>query len=414
MSARNIAFALFAGALLLHIGFFLQDYSHVMPGDTGEYLESANALLHRGAILDHDGQPQTRRGPGYIPLVAIVLACGGGVASLTLLNHLFAACFAPLTFAIARESCGTSVAAATCAAGIVAIHADILSWSDFVLSEAFFVLLMLIALVLILRGHDAVGAVLLGLAILTRPIAILVPLAVAVFTRRPRRIATIVLIAYLFPTLWIVRNEVETGAAVLSSTANENMLLWRAAGAVTMEEKGFTLSLFPSKREDDYRHHFFFTVQHRLGNLAIDEAQRRYGPHPTHIQIATVSPPIARRIILERPFAFIESTLHSVTHLLGDPIWGAPYVGVIVSIAFALLAIAGSFATPHRIIAAAFWALVIASSGPESAYYSRFRYPTIPLMAILAVEGTLWLNRLLRRTRASIPGSTSSLSPSSP
>jgi len=99
MTSRNIAFALFAGALLLHLGFFLQDYSHVMAGDTGEYLESANALLHRGAILDHDGQPQTRRGPGYIPLVALVLACGGGVTALTLLNHLFAACFAPLTFA---------------------------------------------------------------------------------------------------------------------------------------------------------------------------------------------------------------------------------------------------------------------------------------------------------------------------
>ena len=406
MSARNIAFALFAGALLLHIGFFLQDYSHVMPGDTGEYLESARALLDQHAILDHDGQPQTRRGPGYIPLVALVLACGGGVASLTLLNHLFAACFAPLTFAIARAS-GASLAAATAAAVIVTIHPDVLSWSDFVLSEPLFVLLMLIGLLLILRQRELAGAIFLGLAILTRPIAILVPLFVA-----RRRFATILLVAYLFPVLWIVRNKVETGATVLSSTANENMLLWRATGVVTMAEKGFTLSLFPSKREDDYRHHFFFTVQRRLGNLAIDEAKRRYGPHPTHIQISGVSPKIAREIIGEHPFAFFESTVHSVVHLLGDPIWGSPYLGVIVSVALALLAIIGSFATPRGIIAAAFWALVITSSGPESAYYSRFRYPMIPLMAILAVEGTLWLIRLTRRTRGSIRCSTSSLSPS--
>jgi len=426
MTSRNIAFALFAGALLLNLGFFLQDYSHVMAGDTGEYLESANALLHRGAILDHDGQPQTRRGPGYIPLVALVLACGGGVTALTLLNHLFAACFAPLTFAIARAS-GTSLVGAIAAAVIVAIHPDVLSWSDFVLSEAMFVLLLLVALLLILRGQYAIASVFLGVAILTRPIAILVPLFVAPLIESPlaprsgervaggrvRGVITILLISYLFPILWIARNKIETGEAVLSSTADENLLLWRAAGAVTMAEKGFTLSLFPSKREDDYRHHFFFTVQHRLGNLAIDEAKRRYGPHPTHIQIATVSPPIARTIIREHPFAFAESALHSVVHLLGDPIWGWPYVGVIVSVALALLAIAGSFAARQRIIAAAFLALVVVSSGPESAYYSRFRYPMIPLIAILAVEGTSWLIRLSRRTRASIPGSTSSPSPSS-
>jgi len=379
MQPRGIASLLFAVALVAHFGYFALGYSHLMPGDSRDYLDAGRSLLDRGAILDSDGKPQTRRGPGYVPVVALF---GARPLPLTALNHVLGALCAPLTFLLALP---LSRRAAVFAGSLVALHPDVVVWSDYVLSESFFLLMLLAALLLVQRSRFALAGFVLGYAVLTRPIAILVPLALALVLFRKRR-AAIVLLAcgYLFPLLWIVRNRVEAGAAVLTSTAGENLLLWRAGGAVAMQDRGFTLSFLPSEREDELRHHLFAEVQPRLGRLALDEARVRYGPNPTHLQIVTVSREMGRHLILATPVGFIESTIHSFVHMLFDPVERWPLVGLFVSVPLALLALIGSLQPRVALFSAAVWSLIITTAGPEAATYTRFRLPLIPLMAILA------------------------------
>jgi hypothetical protein len=386
---RGIALLLFAIALVAHFGYFALGHSHLMPGDSRDYLDGGRSLLDRGTILDSDGLPQTRRGPGYVPVVALLDA---RPFALTALNHVFGALCAPLTFFLALP---LSRRIAVFAGSLVALHPDVVVWSDFVLSESFFLVVMLAALLLVQRSRYALAGLLLGYAVVTRPIAVLVPVALALTLFRKRRAAAVLLACgYLFPLLWIARNRMEAGAAVLTSTAGENLLLWRAGGAVAMQDRGFTLSLLPSEREDALRHHLFAEVQPGLGRLALNEARARYGPHPTHLQTAEVSRSMGRQLILTTPIGFIESTFHAFVHMLCDPAEGWPFLGLALAVPLALLALAGSLQPRFALFSATLWSLVITTAGPEAATYTRFRLPLLPLMAILAAAA---VDSLLKR-----------------
>ncbi|HKR98586.1 MAG TPA: phospholipid carrier-dependent glycosyltransferase [Candidatus Dormibacteraeota bacterium] len=394
---RSIALLLFAVALVAHFGYLALGDSHLLPGDSRDYLDAGRSLLERGTILDSDGLPRTRRGPGYVPVVALL---GARPFALTALNHLFGALCAPLTFFLALP---LSRRIAVFAGSLVALHPDMVVWSDFVLSEPFFLVLMLAALLLAQRSRYALAGLVLGYAIVTRPIAVLVPIALALaLTLSRKRRAAVVLLAcgYLFPLLWMARNRMEAGATVLTSTAGENLLLWRAGGAVAMQDRGFTLSLLPSAREDELRHHLFAEVQPRLGRLALDEARVRYGPNPTRLQIVDVSRSMGRHLILTTPLGFIESTIHSFVHMLCDPAEHWALLGLVISVPLALLALAGSLQPRAALLSATFWSLVITTAGPEAATYTRFRLPLLPLMAILAAAAVESFRKGRRQTDA--------------
>lgn len=427
LSNRGIVVLLFAGSLLLHVAIFARGHSHVQPGDSGDYLSAARALLQHGTILNSRGVPATERGPGYVPVVALVMALGGGIGALTLLNHLFAALAAPLTFWVADTGTRSRTTAAI-AGAVVAVHPDLLAWSDLVMSEAFFVLMFvtaLLAAVHAMRTGSIRAGLLAGLAfgyaVLTRPVAILLPLVavVALYVARQRRAAAVVLlVSYLLPAGWVVRNRVERGVAILTSTSGEIALLWRAAGAVTMQEKGFAVSLLPSAREDAWARHFCASVQPRLGRMLAARAHHRYGGAVDEVRSATVASEMGRQLIAQFPLAFIESTAHAFIHLLGDPsfqmldtgpvIFSAPALAIsmVVSVVLAAATIAGSLlvwwvSKPAGVLfSGMFWTLAAVSSGPEAALYTRFRVPLVPMMAILAAVTMVRIWRL--RDRAAL------------
>ena len=88
------------------------------------------------------------------------------------------------------------------------------------------------------RGHAVAAGLLTGLAVLCRPIGLFLPIpfgVVAAFSagRSRLRLGTMAFAAFLFPVGgWMVRNAIYTGVPLLSTIEGENLLNYRAAGAL--------------------------------------------------------------------------------------------------------------------------------------------------------------------------------------
>ncbi len=92
-----------------------------------------------------------------------------------------------------------------------------------------------------------------SIAILTRPIALYLPLVVvAMFLFRHGRLAVLAafsIAALLAPGTWIVRNYLRSGVATLSSIEGENLLLYRAGGAIVVADKSPQAAVFALQKQ---------------------------------------------------------------------------------------------------------------------------------------------------------------------
>jgi len=240
-------------ALGLNLLFFAAFRNHLQP-DSLSYLVPAHTLVSAAAFNDAAGQPETVRTPGYPLFLAFFFALSLGVRTVVLVQHLILVSVVGATAVATYRVCGSRVAAV--AAGIIlALDLPSIETANTILTESVSTAFIFAVGYQAYRAatgdsrkalwHAAAAGLLGGWVVLIRPVALFygVPLALFLFiAAKPGyrwKSAVVALLAFsLFPGFWIARNYRLTGHATVSSVAGINMLMYRAAGALAINDPG--------------------------------------------------------------------------------------------------------------------------------------------------------------------------------
>lgn len=410
--ALAVALGLGAAARLLLFALGLQDPRRFFTLDAEHYVLLARDLA--GGYLDPKSELFSvglLRTPGY-PLFAAPWLSAGGPAAVIAGQILLSAAVVALAFVLARRL--FDAPAAGLAAIVLALDPASVVYTCLLQPETLFSLLLLasaLAWWTALEGSltaAALAGTLAGLATLTRPIAVFLPLALLLLPwlhsefRKARRPA--VLIALLLPFAliaggWIARNAVVAGAPVLSTIEGTNLLYYRAAGALA-EERGTPIEETRAELEREIRAGV---------PAAATSAERSRLESARALEILLAHPLGAAASALRGAFKLLAGTgLTALSSLRGDPeperITGGRerLLSVALGLLLACLYLAASSgvlaairggATASLVFLAVFllYFLVI-SAGPEA--NTRFRVPMAPFLAALAGLG--WSRRLVR------------------
>lgn len=372
--------------------------------DSSGYLTLARNLADHGRFSLDAAPPLTpdhTRTPAYPALLALLVTLGGPLALAAAMAGavLGAGTVAALVLGGARIAGPTPALLAGLA---VAVDPASAAYSAMVLTEAPFTLLLTLALLAFTAalasggtGRLALASALLGVASLTRPIGVYLPLALggaaALGGQRRWRwaaAATLTLLAgtALLTVPWALRNRLTGGGFALSSVPAIN-LYYHRAGAVVADASG-------TSRE---------AARQRLRMRLEREA-----PESRDALMSTWG----LQIIRSDPWRYTRLHLQGVLHMLGpDPTpvfqllgWlgagGEPparrlaaWRGILAGEGLLLVALyATALAGVWRAARAGAWWLVapavvtiayaLAVGGPEA--YSRFRVPLMPCFAWLA------------------------------
>jgi hypothetical protein len=404
-------------AAAAHFGYFHYSDDWFYP-DSVTYLQPAQSLAE-GDGFTVAGEPETLRTPGYpLFLVPFVAASPHPAAAIVFVQHLMACLLAGWLYLAARRLTG-SRPAALLAAILFALDPPTIHHANKVLSETLFTLLLFAAFLLTLRLFErpprlpwlaAADGLLAGFLVLVRPVAILwfVPLAGALWiglrgrsdatdgtnrTDGTKVVALFLAAALLLPLSWALRNHLETGVFTVSSIGGSNLLEYRAAGALAMEEDG----PFPAE---------LATFQRILSRDADEALLAEYGVPASELPHAIAGRKygqLARPILLAHPRGALAVTARGLLVNLFDGDFEAIMVvsrihpdlledsinaATVAVFIFALLGLPPLWRRnrPAALLLALSVVYFIGiSAGGESE--ARFRLPVTPLMAIAAGMG---------------------------
>ncbi len=393
-------------ALTVDLGYFAVDRAFLAP-DSSSYLVPAAHMVEGKGFTNERLEPETRRTPGYPVLIALCREIGWGNDAVVFMQHLARSLLAVAVFFLADRRFRTPFIAL--AAGVVfALDFSSVVAANRVMTETFFAVatfaLFWVVSEVPRRGpYRWLWAVTSGLfggfTVLIRPISLLlfVPLGIFVlleFRRRALLPLTLMCSTFLlFPAAWALHNREVAGVATVSTISADNLLRYRAAGALAEESPG---DFLPN----------LYRYQDRLSLEANEEGRRLYGPDfdgLPHAQRAEVYSRVGIRTLLDHPSGALRLAARGIaTTFLGggaaplSAITGLPlgwargilllYTGP--CLAFALLGLVYLFRS-HRSQA---WAILLfvgyftgISAGSEA--YSRFRVPVMPIYALAVAAG---------------------------
>jgi len=363
--------------------------------DSFTYIEPARNLLHGLGFTTENGIIETMRTPGYPLLLA---AFGLHVVPVIVFQHLLNAALAVAIYLFVARRIGSRFVALT-AAVLFAADTPTLHYANKILTESLFTALLFVVFVLVAYNRKLpLAGVLTGVLVLIRPVAIVyfivVALCLALNRVRARTIAAFIALALVLPIGWEFRNLHHTGVFTISSIGGLNMLSYRAAGALAIEDDGD----FDADLVDE---------QKGLVGDADAEIQAKL-----HIQDAEDLPDavrskyysqIAWRVLRQHPRAAAMLTLRGLLVNLFDSRWEGMEVvsrfpativqhglDAFTAIVFAFATI-GAIALWRRdrnlalLLVATIGYYVLISAGGESE--SRFRVPVMPQLLIAAACG---------------------------
>ena len=402
---------------------------------SASYLTLGQNLLHGKGFVNQYGGPESRHTPGYPLFIATVLRAVDHHEAVIFVQHLLIVLLALGVFEFTRRATDNltlaTVAGALCGSDLST------TWiSNQIMAEALFTLVIFVVTVLTWKITTSARAVaisgatglLIGAVVLVKPIAILyaVPMAlyVVIFARRARFRAAVVLLlcAALLPGYWAMRNKKEKGVATITSIAGENMLTWRAAGALAIgaEPKLFPYTPVPLPDEEFVRR-FYRQTQPAVNALAERELQAQHGDRASQLndaQRSVIQGRLGRRILLANPLDSVRVAVYGILHVLFDGPWEAAsslsgslfreplmYLLFVVSVCSAVLAALG-FATLYRHQPRLFWLILLCvgyflgmAAGMEAE--SRFRVPFTPFYSIAIAQGAVVAASMLSARRRS-------------
>jgi Dolichyl-phosphate-mannose-protein mannosyltransferase len=383
----------------------VSDRARFFTLDAGGYVALARDL--RGGYVDPRSELFAlglMRTPGYPVFASLLLRATGSVVSVVFAQIALSLATVVLVYFLARRMFGARAARA--AALALAIDPVTAIYVNQLQPETLFTLLVVGATVTWwIAGRDgsvapalATGA-LLGLAVLTRPIGVALPVVFLALVTRSR-VRTKLAAALLLPFIvvvggWIGRNAAVTGVPLLSTIDGINLLEYRAAGALA-EDQGLSL--------DEARARLLERLADRVSPAANpaerSRAQRRLG----------------LEVLRERPWAAARSAARGALRLLAgngltalSRIAGAPdpertsgtgrsLAAVVLSAVLAAIylgALLGAIRLAREsrghdlaLLLGPILYFVIVSAGGEA--NTRFRFPAVPFLALLAGVGWTW------------------------
>jgi hypothetical protein len=376
----------------IYFAFASNDY--FFP-DSFTYLDPARNLLRGLGFTNANGLIETLRTPGYPLLLA---GFGLRIVPMIVFQHLLNVALAVAVYLFVMARLGDRFVAIA-AAILFAIDTPTLHYANKILTETIFTALLFVVFALVVYARQLpLAGVLTGVLVLIRPVAIayFVVIAICLAMRRIRfrTIAIYIALALLLPIGWGLRNLHDTGVFTISSIGGINMLTYRAAGALAIEDDGD----FDSDLADEMK---------GLQESADDEIQRRL-----HIADAEELPDAVRgkyyseiglRILRQHPRAAVLLTLRGLLVNVFDSRWeGLEIVSRFptdivrrsldaYTAALFVFAVIGAAALWKRdrdlsamIIATVVYFLLISAGGEAE---SRFRVPVIPQYMIVAACG---------------------------
>lgn len=378
--------------------------------DSFTYLAPAGNLLRGLGFTTSDGIAETLRTPGYPLLLA---AFGLRVVPVIVFQHLLNVALAVAIYILVMRRLESRFIAIS-AAILFAIDTPTLHYANKILTETLFTagLFALFAMIVYAWKLPAAG-LLTGALVLIRPVAIayfvVVALCLALRKVRPRTIAAYVALALLLPLAWGVRNLQGTGVFTISSISGVNLLSYRAAGALAIEDDG----VFEADLADELQGLQADADDEIEAKLHIPDA----GELPSAVRGRYYSA-IAWRVLRQHPRAAALLTLRGLLVNLFDSRWEAMEIvsrlpADIVrrgldtfTAAEFVFAIIGALALWRRdrdlaaiTIASVLYFLLISAGGESE---SRFRVPVVPQIVIAAACGLSTLRGSTSGMRSSV------------
>jgi len=377
--------------------FALASSDYFFP-DSFTYLAPARSLI-RGLGFTNAGLIETLRTPGYPLLLA---GFGLRIVPMIVFQHLLNVAIAVAIYLFVMRRLGDRFVAII-AAILFAIDTPTLHYANKILTETLFTALLFIVFALVVYARKLPRAgVLTGVLVLIRPVAIayFAAAALCLLLRRVRlrTIAIYAALALLLPVGWGLRNLHHTGVFTISSIGGINMLTYRAAGALAIEDDGD----FDADLADEMK---------GLQENADDEIQTKlHIPDAEDLPDAVRSKyysAIGRRVLLQHPRAAALLTLRGLLVNIFDSRWeGLEIVSALptdivrrgldaYTAALFVFAVIGAAALWKRdrdlavmIIATVVYFLLISAGGEAE---SRFRVPVMPQYVIAAAVGLSYL-----------------------
>lgn len=392
----------FAITLASHLTYeVLSDGDFFYP-DSYTYLTPALNLLHGKGFTTEDG-PETLRTPGYPLFLMPFLALQTSPAIIVGANHLLDALLAVAIFVLARRN-GARRWIAIVASLILAFDTITIHYANKILTETLSATLIFVIFVIVMHrrttGWSIAAGFLCGALVLVRPVAI-VYFGVVMLWLMWMRVRLIAIVAFIvsaiaLPIGWGSRNAAKTGLFTISSIGAINLMSYRAAAALAMEDRG----------QGDFRQRLE-RRQKELDKIIAQQVIEKEGVEsPDELSSAELAPyysAMAWPILLHHPRGAALVTLRGFFVNMIDTDWDAlaevvddelieeewtraavyvwTYSVWIVSVAGLVLLWRRDPRQAALIGATIFYFLFMAAGGEAE---GRFRVPVIPLMALAA------------------------------
>jgi len=390
---------------------FLARFHDFYTNDSYSYVTAAQNLARGYGFNNAVGYPETIRTPGYPLLIAPFLFFHLDPTYLIVLQHLLRVVIIVATVIVAFRS--TCQGMAAIAAGIaLCLDLPTIEAANTFMTEILYTAGLGVVLYLLWqtgkRARPWMWSILTGLFLgattLIRPVGLFffVPAVIYLLVVRKkiklRSSLCLVFAFFILPLAWAARNYSRTGSFVLFPISAWDMLGYRAAGVLAINDPG-NFNVNVDKRQKE------------LMTEVCDQLRKLYGPdcvplivpQTSIVQKAPFYMSVGRHVVLQHPWAYVKLGLRGAAMIMlgGDAVRLAQITGLTRSAAESVLLL---YTVPtFCLMLAGAWRLwkdnrsffylacltivyfVAISAGAEA--YSRMRVPIMPLWAILLGSG---------------------------
>ena len=327
---RSRGFPILIGvALMAHIFVLFLDSNHT-SNDTPTYVIPAQALLRGEGFVDARGLPETRRTPGYPLFLSVFYALHLGDTGILIVQHSIAVLMVAFLYRWTCKITGDCHAALV-AGWILLLDIPSLVHPNLILTETLFTLTVWSIVTLMGSGERqepsiprlGMAGLLSAVSTLIRPISLFyAPLLALWFLacawmRRlkassqnkyiPLLGAVILLGVNALPLgLWAKHNQHQTGVFAIHSIAGDNMLFYKAAGALAMEDPGDYAANFERHKKE-------------LKMLADARIEEETGVPAASLHLAKRSPyyeKLGIELLLSHPIGTIKIAIYGLAGIL--------------------------------------------------------------------------------------------------